>query len=94
MLIAAPQKSPRAAAAPEGKGGGEAKVKFHPEPGRAEQLKPSQSRSSPLGNNAASEWSKEKSFRKKEMMNGGRWPGAALLKVIGAVQSEFLKVKL
>lgn len=74
MLIAAPQKSPRAAAAPEGKGGGEAKVKFHPEPGRAEQLKPSQSRSSPLGNNAASEWSKEKSFRKKEMMNGGRWP--------------------
>ena len=81
-------------AAPESGAGGEAKVKFHPEPGGAEQLNPSQSSSSPTGNNAASERRKEKSLRKEEMMNGGGRPCAALLKVIGAVQSEFLKVKI
>lgn len=69
-------------------------MKFHPEPGGAEQLKPSQSSSSPPGNNAASEWRKEKSLRKEEMMNGGGQPCTALLKVIEAVQSEFLKVKI
>lgn len=69
-------------------------MEFHPEPGGPEQLKPSQSSSGPLGNNAASERRKEKSLRKEEMMNSGGQPCAAFLRVIGAVQSEFLKVKV
>lgn len=69
-------------------------MKFHPEPSGAEQLKPSQSSRSPPGNKPAREERKEKSLRKEEMMNGGGWPSTALLKVRGAVQSEFLKVKI
>lgn len=71
----------------------EAKVKFHSEPGWAEQLKPSQSSSAPLGNNAASKW-RGKIFEKRgnDEWWGRGWLHAALLQLMGGLQSGCLEV--